>query len=225
MRYAHHDLFQNLNRIKNSKDMTISRELIVSEIAKIIVGRPFEVIKLLRGCRVSVSENASKRELVYAVNFNLAQSKCLRDGIASLISSNQLPFRETEQYYNVTSTTTPAKTGMTGSDWVGGISTLVGIGYGIFSTNASRKDAKSQRSHELELANMNSDLMLKQMELQNQPPPTVAAVGGGGTGTMTWIILGVGAVAIGVFAYIASKKNRAVAIAPAQLPTGISRVE
>ena len=96
MRYAHHNLFQNLKRIKNSKDMTISRELIVSEIGKVIVGRPFEVIKILRGCGISVG-GSSKRELVYAVNFNLARNTCLRNKISSLIASNQLPFETTSR--------------------------------------------------------------------------------------------------------------------------------
>jgi len=241
MRYAHHNLFQNIKRIKNSKDMTISRELIVSEIAKVIVGRPFEVIKILRGCGISV-EGSSKRELVYAVNFNVARNTCLRNGISELIASNQLPFetpqqitrkrpinefdtdQELDTYVNVDAATPPVTPpagggAMTASDWTSGISTLVGIGYGIWQTGASRKDSKEQRAHETNLANMNSELMLKQMEMGNQtPPPTVAGVGGG-TSMFTWVLVGVGVLAIGVFAIISSRKNKGYgAVAPVIAP-------
>ena len=238
MRYAHHNLFQNLKRIKNSKDMTISRELIISEIAKVIVGRPFEVRKILIGCGINISENATRKEIVYAVNFNMARNLCLRNKISALISSNQLPFptgstRPTlgefdtdsglDKYVNVdgtTTTPTPGQTsggGMTASDWTSGISTLVGIGYGIWQTGASRKDARAQREHEMELANMNSDLMLKQMDMKASEPTTNVAGVGGGTSTMTWVILGIGAVAVVIFAVVASKRNRAMASAPAQV--------
>jgi len=243
MRYAHHNLFQNLKRIKNSKDMTISRELIVSEIGKVIVGRPFEVIRILRGCGISVG-GSSRRELVYAVNFNLARNSCLRNKISALIAANQLPFdttptrninrqgnvgefdtdQELDSYVNVVpqidaTKTTTSSGGMTAGDWTSGISTLVGIGYGIWQTSASRKDAKEQRAHEQNLANMNSDLMLKQMDLDSQTPaPIVAGAGGSGTSMFTWVLVGVGVLAIGAFALISSRKNRGVVVAAPALP-------
>lgn len=238
MRYAHHNLFKNLKRIKNSKDMTISRELIVSEIAKIIVGRPFEVRKILIGCGVNINENASRKELVYAVNFNMARNNCLRNQISALIANNQLPFDTRSQTPSIGEFDTDAGLdkyvnsdgggggstggtgssgggGMSASDWTQGISTLVGIGYGIWQTGASRKDARAQRQHEMELANMNSELMLKQMEMKASEPTTTVATVGGGTSMMTWVILGVGAVAVVVFAVMASRRNRARAVAPA----------
>ena len=43
MIYEKHKLFENINNIKGTKDMRISRELIVSELAKVILSRPHEV--------------------------------------------------------------------------------------------------------------------------------------------------------------------------------------
>ena len=109
---------------------------------------------------------------------------------------------------------------MSASDWTSGISTLVGIGYGIWQTGASRKDAKEQRAHESNLASMNSDLMMKQMELDSQTPAPIVAGAGGGSGTsmFTWVLVGVGVLAIGAFALISSRKNRGVVVAAPATP-------
>ena len=186
MIYENHKLFENINNIKGTKDMRISRELIISELSKIILSRPHEVKKTLRDCGIAVSDRPSKVELVKKVSFNVARSKCLRYNLGVLVAQNQMPFDE--GYSNAE-----------GGGWGAVIGDVIGTGFGIWQTDQSRKEGASQRAHEMELANKNANLMLKQMELQSQlsqTAPTQAGIGGGGSSQTTMLLLGLGVVAI-----------------------------
>ena len=94
MKYEYHNFTENFKSIKNSKDMALTRELMLSEITKVIVGRPALVKKALIGCGVSINERGGKKELAKAIAFSLTEL-CVREKLMTLIASNQLPF-ETE---------------------------------------------------------------------------------------------------------------------------------
>ena len=89
MIYADHNFIENLINTQNSKDMSITREMIVSEVAKVIVGRPYEVKKILVGCGISIEERPGVRDLVVTVSNNMARSLCLRQELSKLIALNQ----------------------------------------------------------------------------------------------------------------------------------------
>ena len=91
MRYEYHNFVDNYKNIKKSKDMAMTRELVVSEISKVIDGRPFLVKRALVSCGISLSNEADKTEIVFVTMFNLAQSECLRRSMAELIYNNQYP--------------------------------------------------------------------------------------------------------------------------------------
>jgi len=202
MIYEKHNLFENIKNLKGTKDMRISRELIVSELAKVILSRPHEVKRALKDCGVAVPDRPSKKQLVKKVSFNVARSRCLRYNLGGLVAQNQMPFEE--GYSNSSG----------GTDWAGAIGDVIGTGFGIWQTGQSRKEGAAQRAHEMTLAQKNSELMMKQMELQtqlSQPGPTQAGVGGSSTTVM--LLLGLGVVGIIGFMIWSSRKKGATTTA------------
>lgn len=217
MIYDNHNLFENLKNIKGTKDMRISRELILSEITKVISSRPYEVRGVLISCGISVGERPSKLELIRRVGLNAGRSKCLRTGLGDLIAKNQMPFMGSpdEGYSN-----------QSGNDWGKVIGEVIGTGFGIWQTGQSRKEGASQRNHDMELAQKNIDLMTKQMELQGKlasmPAPTQA--GTGGTSNLVTILLALAAVGVIGFAIWSSKKQAVGSVAvstPTPTPTPV----
>ena len=224
MIYENHNLIENIKNLKGTKDMRISRELILSEISKVIVSKPYEVRKALLDCGVQVSEAPSKVELVRKVSFNAARSACLRYNLGTLIMRNQMPFMNPEgdaQFLNQDGTTNTQNTG--GTDWGAAIGNVIGTGFGIWQTGQSRKEGQAQRAHEMALANKNAELMLKQMELQtqlSQQPAPVTQAGGGGGNLMT-ILLVVAALGVIGFAIYSTRKSQAVTTATAPTTTAV----
>ena len=237
--------------------MAITRELMLSEVAKVIDGRPALGRKALIKCGVRLSARPGKRELVSAVAVNLV-SKCVRVAIMKLVLANQLPFIDgadraygdlgekvgdfdtdlsRDEFMNhpgfisglfggggggsSTTTTTPTQTtttntssggnkGISGGEALGaGVQVLSTIA-GIWQGNKGYKEMGKQRAHEMQLAQMNRDLMLEQMNLSaNQPVsgPTQAGMGGGANMT-TFVLLGIGVVAIIGFGIYSAMKGR-----------------
>ena len=81
MIYANHNFIENIINTQNSKDMSITREMIVSEVAKVIVGKPYEVKKILVGCGVAIEDRPGLKNLVVTVSNNIAKSLCLRKNL------------------------------------------------------------------------------------------------------------------------------------------------
>ena len=269
MRYEYHNFSENFKAIQNTKDMAITRELMLSEVAKVIDGRPALVRKSLIKCGVRLSARPGKRELVSAVAANLV-SKCVRVAIMKLVLANQLPFidgadrafgdlRERagdfdtdvgrDEFMNhpgfisglfggggggSTTTTTPTTTpttnvtsggskGISGGEALGaGVQVLSTIA-GIWQGNKGYKEMSKQRAHEMQLAQMNRDLMLEQMNLsanQTVSGPTQAGMGGGANMT-TFVLLGIGVVAIIGFGIYSASKGRGRVKSSAPAPTAI----
>ena len=236
MRYEYHNFSENFKAIKKTKDMAITRELMLSEVAKVIDGRPALVRKSLIKCGVSLSPRAGKVEIVTAVANSLIQ-KCVRVSLMNLISANQLPFIDgtskilnTKERVNDLDTdisrdgfmnqagtvATGAKIG--GSDILGAGTQILGTIAGIWQGNKGYKAAGEQRAHELKLAEMNKDLMLQQMNLQanvSVAPPTQAGLGG--SSKVTFILLGVGVLAV-IGYFIISNRKGASSSAPVAAP-------
>ena len=265
MRYEHHNFSENFKAIKNTKDMAITRELMLSEVAKVIEGRPALVRKSLIRCGVRVSPRAGKVELVSAVAGSLTD-KCVRVSIMKLVLSNQLPFIDGANRMQVntrervsdmdtdisqsefmnhpgfiginwgggggapsggaptTTTTPPSSNKISGGDALGAGVQILGTIAGIWQGNKGYKEMSKQRAHEMSLAGMNRDLMLKQMEYgaNEQVPPVTQAGMGGGANMTTMILLGLGVVAIIGFAIFSSrskgKGSRPAAKSPAPAP-------
>lgn len=206
MRYANHNFKNNFISIIKSKDMKISRELVISEIGKVIQGKTFQVRQLLDSCGINVSTTASLKEIVYAVNFNMAKSKCLRDGIARLVMENQAMSNFSGYSNQAGDPPAPSGGGFDLGAGVQAFSTVAGIWYGVSEGNKNREEMGLQRQHEREMATIHSDLMLKQMEYDaSKPPPQVIQGGMSGNKTILYILLGLGAV--GIIAVIL-KKNK-----------------
>ena len=231
MRYTYHNFSENFKAILKTKDMNVTRELMLSELTKVIEGRPAEVSKALIGCGVSINARPTKRDLVGAVAYNLTDL-CVRTKMMELIVANQLPFIKgsnplgktkeavTEFDTDVSrdafmnqagpTTTPPASSNSFGTGEI--ISTgvqLFGTIVGIGQSNKTFKNAEEQRAHELQLAKMNQELMLQQMNLTaNQQVSGVTESRIGGGNTITYILLGIGAIAIIGFSIYSSRKNK-----------------
>lgn len=231
MRYEYHNFTENLNKIKNSKDMSITRELILSEVTKVIEGKPALVERILVNCGLRVSGSPNKIELVNAVAGNLAQSKCLREQLAKAIVSNQLPFMDgnfKREFKNDWDTdisregfmradgylNKSGSKGVSGDSIVAGATQVLGTIAGIWSGSRTLSDNKDQRAHELNLAKMNRDLMLQQMNLNaNSPVPPPVEAGLGGSSMIVWIIAGIGAIGIIGFAIYSARKGASKPVA------------
>eukprot|EP01047_Picozoa_sp_COSAG01_P058545 COSAG01_NODE_6912_length_3443_cov_2.051136_5_plen_232_part_00 len=231
MRYTYHNFSENFKAILKTKDMNVTRELMLSELTKVIEGRPAEVSKALIGCGVSINARPTKRDLVGAVAYNLTDL-CVRTKMMELIVANQLPFIKgsnplgktkeavtefdtdvsRDAFMNQTgpTTTPPASSNSFGTGEI--ISTgvqLFGTIVGIGQSNKTFKNAEEQRAHELQLAKMNQELMLKQMNITaNQQVSGVTESRIGGGNTITYILLGIGAIAIIGFSIYSSRKNK-----------------
>jgi len=224
MRYEYHNFTENFKAIKNTKDINMTRELLLSELTKVIAGRPAMIQKALIGCGVSVDPRPTTRELVGVVAYNLTDL-CVRTKMMELIIANQLPFLKDsnplgkekvsdfdsdvsrDEFMNQ-SGKNKFLSGITGKEALGSgvelFATIVGIG----QSNKTFKNAAEQRAHELQLAKMNQELMLLQLEGNaNQKVSGVTNAGIGGGSTVTYILLGVGALAIIGFAIYSSRKK------------------
>ena len=166
MKYEYHNFIDNFNRIKSSKDMALTRELVVSEVAKVIDGRPFLVKKALVDCGVVLSEQADKRELTEALFFSLASNSCLRNSVSELIIDNQYPVLKRklgvesrkrtltdfdtdtsrESFMSADGTNPPGKSG-TGGMIASSVLQVVGLTAGIVQGNKQIKDNQAQRAH------------------------------------------------------------------------------
>ena len=229
MKYEYHNFKENFKAIKNTKDMAITRELMLSEVAKVIEGRPALVKKALIGCGVNISARAGKVEIVTVVANNLVQ-KCVRVALMKLIAANQLPFidgssggvntneRVSDLDTDISRDGFMNQTGggskISGGDWMSAGTAVLGTVAGIFQGNKSYKEAGKQRAHE-----MNKDLVLTQMNLQANvgvAPPTQAGIGG--SSKVTFILLGVGVLAV-IGYFIISGRKQGGAAAPAPVAT------
>lgn len=245
MRYEYHNFTENLNAVKNSKDMAITRELMLSEIAKVIQNKPENVRRALVGCGVKVSARATRRDIVYAVSGNMARSECLRKSIMKLVLANQLPFMAPSSAIQDKTTdfdtdlgrdgfldffgggggsggSSGGNKGISGDTALASGTQLIGSIFGLIQSNKTFKEADKQRAFEREMAQKNADLMLQQMELQAsmQGNTQVQQAGmGGGANMLTWILLGVGVVAIIGFSIYSSRKRGSVKVSPKAAPT------
>lgn len=206
MIYANHNFRDNFLKTIKSKDMNLTRELVVSEVGKVIQSRPFQVRQLISGCGIKITTNASIRQIVSVVNFNMARNACLRKGIAQLVIDNQLPYKGNGKtmksgYLNQNGID------VTGGDIADVFGDTLNTFWNIREGNKNRENDQLNREHEYQLALMQQDLMLKQMEMNNQLPPQIITAGPNtGNKTIMYILLGLGAV--GIVAVILSRRNK-----------------
>ncbi|MDB9959992.1 hypothetical protein OAD75_06355 [Gammaproteobacteria bacterium] len=222
MRYEYHNFTENLKAIQNTKDMNLTRELLLSELAKVIDGRPEMVRKALIGCGVSVSERAGKRELVSIVSFSLKEL-CVRTKMMELILANQLPFIKGSNPLGVTNrnefmnqagnnsgnnSSNNSASSSTSSNLISNGLKLFTTIIGINETNKTFKNQKEQRAHEYKLAILNRDTMLATIDANSSSNigVTESRLGGAGS-TFMYVLLGVGALSIIGFAIYSSRKK------------------
>ena len=235
MRYEHHNFTENFKAIQNTKDIKMTRELLLSEFTKVVVNRTALVRKALIGCGVSVSERAGNKELIGAIAYNLT-NLCVRTKLMELVVANQLPFIKSSNPLGnekVSSFDTDVsrdafmnQAGNNTSSYINAGVQLAGTIAGIFTGNKQAKSQADSNKTQLEIAKLNNKTMLAQLEYgANQPVGGVTESGIGGGSMVTYILLGVGALAIIGFAIFSSRKSSAtpVSVAPVK-PVSVAPV-
>jgi hypothetical protein len=231
MRYEHHNFTENFKAIQNTKDIKMTRELLLSEFTKVVVNRTALVRKALIGCGVSVSERAGNKELIGAIAYNLT-NLCVRTKLMELVVANQLPFSSVNSSENLSSLDTDisrdafmrasgnsSSSGATSSYINAGVQ-LAGTIAGIFTGNKQAKSQADSNRTQLEIAKLNNKTMLAQLEYgASQPVGGVTESGIGGGSMVTYILLGVGALAIIGFAIFSSRKSSATPVSVAPVTT------
>jgi len=210
MYYADYNLFEVLENSKNAKDMKLSRELILSELGKVIYSRPFDVKRVLRSCKIKISDTATKRKLVVVVTENLAANGCLRTGLAKLVIANQVALPKATTGFSNTSGNK-----VSGDAWVTAIGNAFGTAAGIWSTERQYDQQKDMLNQQMQIAKLNQDTIFAQMEhdqtmRDNALQYGAAAGANAGKGSKTmWILIGVAALTIvGVIIVSSRKKNK-----------------
>jgi len=212
MYYADYNLFEVLENSKNAKDMKLSRELILSELGKVIYARPFEVKRVLRGCKIKISDIATKKGIVVVVTENLANSQCLRTGLAKLVVANQVSLPKVKTGFSNTSGNK-----VSGDVWVTAIGNAFGTAAGIWSTERQYDQQQDMLNQQMQIAKLNQDTIFAQMEhdqsmrdAQLQYGAMAGANAGKGSKTM-WILIGVAVLTIIGVAVVAARKKKGTA--------------
>ena len=65
------------------------REIIVSNVSKVILSKPYEAKRILVACDIRMEDNPGIRDLIVSVSNNIARSMCLRKGLAKLLTETR----------------------------------------------------------------------------------------------------------------------------------------
>lgn len=138
------DIAHNLKNAIMANDDTLARELIADELVSIIESNPKEVINALEHSKVSISEDASREDLVDIVSYNIVNNPIFRKNVAVLFSmkgSNRTP--NTEDYASQSGASSGGSGGKGGSTagLVGSLADMVGS---VFKFGSSSKELKAQ---------------------------------------------------------------------------------
>jgi hypothetical protein len=197
MRYSKHDFFGNFIN-DNTDGYNISRDMIISEIAKAIEGKSVDVKDAIFECGIDINPNSSLDDVANVLSGNLGKSKCLQDKMASIVIDNNLTQKNLE-YFNSNGNwgeffSSPA--------FAQTLGTVIGATFGAVKQKQQAKELKSQREYELELARINAEALKNQMAMASTqgyggedvppPPPNVGKI-------VLWSVVGIGVLVGGYF--------------------------
>ena len=186
MIYVAHDFYSNFTSAVDGKDAAQQREILLGEIARIIIKDRDEVIVLIRKCGGKVGDNPSDAAIVTQA-VKLFGNDTFQKGMAYLISMrNDISNGEKK------SGAIDPISGI--AQGIGSIATGVGS---IFSAGA-QKEVAAQNTQAIQDANRTA-LMLKILDLKGAPKPN---------NTGKYILIGVVSLAIVIGAVIILRKKK-----------------
>lgn len=144
------NMMSNFSGAINSQDNDMAKDVLLSEIHKVLDKNPEVLIEALNNSGIATSSTISKRELIHKVVEALYESKKFRDNISKIIIQNN----EQESYNNltgqnvgkVTSSISDAGPKIGGGAAGGGVvGAIAGAVDSIFGTVGKFKEAKTQK--------------------------------------------------------------------------------
>ena len=195
MRYANHNFFSNFAN-QNTDGVNISRDMVISEVAKAIEGKSVEVKDAVFKCGIKIDPNLSKSKLAEVLSGNIGKSKCLQGKLANIIIDNNLSRRNIE-YLNSSGWGDFFKS----PQFATLLGTAIGTTFGAVQKKQQAKEAEKQRQYELELAKINADALKNQLAYADlKSDDGSKASSGGNTGKIIlYSLLGAGVLVGGFF--------------------------
>ncbi len=86
MQYTHHNFYSNFSASLKSKDLDVSKDILINEISDFIVFDPKKIIEALKKAGVNIKENPTAEEITDAVVNNIKNNKKLVKTLAFIIS-------------------------------------------------------------------------------------------------------------------------------------------
>ena len=219
MIYAKHNFAENF---MNADGLTfgLDRDMVISELAKVINANPIGVKDAIFDCGVNIDPMADKFEISEVMSGNMANNECLQRAMGHLILDNNVGWNDllsfsadseegvetdSDEYYNAKGDGwkkfwTETKKVVGSEQFAQVLGTTVGAIYTSKQQNKQWEQSEKIRQHELELAKINSEAINNQLSMGSTygtPPPTGMSMG-------AKIGIGVGAVAvIGLIIFLA----------------------
>lgn len=189
MIFSDHDLFHNINGISQSQDDGLMKELVLSEIAKLIALHKKELVENIKSLGYILPDTKDKT-IIDLIFIRTAEDAKLADMIGSMIVKYNK-----EKYSNIEEKTI--------GDIVSGAGSLVGGIFGLISTSKQTKAAKEVAQAQAEAARLQAEMQL-QIE-------TIRAGQKKGLSKGAWIgIIGGGAVLLTIILVLAFRKPKVI---------------
>jgi len=189
MIFSDHDLFHNINGISQSQDDGLMKELVLSEIAKLIALHKKELVENIKSLGYILPDTKDKT-IIDLIFIRTAEDAKLADMIGSMIVKYNK-----EKYSNIEEETI--------GDIVSGAGSLVGGIFGLISTSKQTKAAKEVAQAQAEAARLQAEMQL-QIE-------TIRAGQKKGLSKGAWIgIIGGGAVLLTIILVLAFRKPKVI---------------
>jgi outer membrane murein-binding lipoprotein Lpp len=189
MIFSDHDLFHNINGISQSQDDGLMKELVLSEIAKLIALHKKELVENIKSLGYILPDTKDKT-IIDLIFIRTAEDAKLADMIGSMIVKYNK-----EKYSNIEEKTI--------GDIASGAGSLVGGIFGLISTSKQNKTAREIAAAQAEAAKANAEMQL-QIE-------TIRAGQQKGLSKGAWIaIIGGGAILLTIILVLALKKPKVI---------------
>lgn len=200
MIFQNHDFYQNFNGVSQSQDDNLMKELILSEIAKLIALHKKELIANIKSMGY-ILPNTKDKTIIDFIFIRTGEDAALANMLGEMI----IKYNK-EQYSKIEEETVGDMVG----DIVSGTGTIVGGLFNFLSANKQAKTAKEIAASQAEAAKAQADAVKAQAEMQLQIETIRAGQKKGLTKGALIGIIGGGAILLTVILILAFKKPKVV---------------
>ena len=177
MIYMTHNLKGNYRSADGSGDADMKTDILMSEIAKLIVHQPDAVGALLNKHGIAVGAKPSNKQLINQVTEGLHRSQQFASDMAGLIVSGGMKMSASGRTYNAPGDTTEVKKDIDYAALIGNSAELV---KGLGSTFGGKKKAKANAAAtKAEIERLNAEAELEKAKAKNALKGAVKGVSGG----------------------------------------------